>query len=147
MSSKQSRVKTIFLAALDQPTPAERTAFVDQACTGNVGLQQRIEQLLQAHDEPNRLLDRWDRSDTGIGPTPTELLDLDEAIEHLVREDHAAKVVKLHLYAGLTIEEIAETLGLSRAGAQREWWYARAWLICALQAQSCLPDPESFRDP
>jgi predicted DNA-binding protein (UPF0251 family) len=38
----------------------------------------------------------------------------------------------LRLFAGLTVAEAAETLGLSRATAFRDWSYARAWLAAAL---------------
>jgi DNA-directed RNA polymerase specialized sigma24 family protein len=38
----------------------------------------------------------------------------------------------LHFFAGLSIEDAAEVLGISRATAYRHWTYARAWLRCAL---------------
>jgi hypothetical protein len=41
---------------------------------------------------------------------------------------------RFHLFAGLSIDEAAETLGLSRATAFREWAYARSWLTTALAA-------------
>jgi predicted DNA-binding protein (UPF0251 family) len=41
-------------------------------------------------------------------------------------------VVQLHFFAGLSIEQAAEALGVSRATAYRQWTYARAWLRCAL---------------
>jgi RNA polymerase sigma factor (TIGR02999 family) len=60
---------------------------------------------------------------------PEELLALDDALTRLAAEDpEAAEVVKLHFYAGLSIEEAADVLGISRAGAYRHWTYARAWL-------------------
>jgi RNA polymerase sigma factor (TIGR02999 family) len=67
--------------------------------------------------------------------SPEELLALDDALTRLVAEDAtAAEVVKLRFYAGLSVEEAAEALGLSRANAYRHWTYARAWLRSALQA-------------
>jgi RNA polymerase sigma factor (TIGR02999 family) len=64
---------------------------------------------------------------------PDDLLALDEALERLAAEDaEAAAVVKLRFYGGLSIEEAAEALGLSRTQAYRHWTYARAWLRCAL---------------
>jgi RNA polymerase sigma factor (TIGR02999 family) len=64
---------------------------------------------------------------------PDELLALDDALARLAQEDPvAAEVVKLRLYAGLSVEEAAEALGLSRAHAYRHWTYARAWLRAAL---------------
>jgi predicted DNA-binding protein (UPF0251 family) len=40
----------------------------------------------------------------------------------------------LRFFAGLSIEEAAETLGISRATASRHWTYARAWLHDAMSA-------------
>ena len=58
-----------------------------------------------------------------------QLLALDEALARLAAEDPvAARVVELRHFAGLSIEDAAITLGLSRATAYRHWTYARAWL-------------------
>jgi RNA polymerase sigma factor (TIGR02999 family) len=58
-----------------------------------------------------------------------QLLALDEALTRLAAEDPvAARVVELRHFAGLSIEDAAATLGLSRATAYRHWTYARAWL-------------------
>ena len=40
----------------------------------------------------------------------------------------AAQVFKLRYFAGLTVEQAAESLGVSRATAYRHWTFARAWL-------------------
>jgi RNA polymerase sigma factor (TIGR02999 family) len=65
---------------------------------------------------------------------PDEFLALDEALSHLAADDPpAAEVAKLRLYAGLSVEEAALALGLSRATAYRHWTYARARLRCALR--------------
>lgn len=64
-----------------------------------------------------------------------QLLALDEALERFEQEEpEKAQLVKLRFFAGLTIEEAAETLGISRATASRHWTYARAWLHDALSA-------------
>jgi RNA polymerase sigma factor (TIGR02999 family) len=61
---------------------------------------------------------------------PDDLLALDEALSKLAVEDPgAAAVVKLRYFAGLSVEEAAETLGISRATAYRHWTFARAWLL------------------
>ena len=58
-----------------------------------------------------------------------DLLALDEALEKLARLDPAkANLVKLRYFAGLTVEQTAEALGISPATAHRHWNYARAWL-------------------
>jgi len=62
--------------------------------------------------------------------TPAEdLLALDEAFTRLAQEDpQAAEVVKLSYFGGLTLDEAAEVLGVSRRTAYRDWAFARAWL-------------------
>lgn len=58
-----------------------------------------------------------------------DILDLEEALCRLVDEDaRKAELVKLRFFAGLTMEEAADALGVSRATAARDWAYARAWL-------------------
>jgi RNA polymerase sigma factor (TIGR02999 family) len=64
-----------------------------------------------------------------------DLLDLNEALECLAAEDpQAAQFVKLRYFAGLSIEEAAEMVGLSRSAACEHWAYARAWLHRRLRA-------------
>jgi RNA polymerase sigma factor (TIGR02999 family) len=63
-----------------------------------------------------------------------DVLALDEAIAQLANEDpEKAKLVKLRYFAGFTLEEAADQLGISRAMAKRHWAYARAWLYAALR--------------
>ena len=65
---------------------------------------------------------------------PEELLALDDALTKLAVEDSAAaEVVKMRFYAGLSVEQAAEALGISRATAYRHWTYAKAWLRCAVE--------------
>ena len=67
-------------------------------------------------------------------PDPDTLLAVDEALATLAAEDPtAAEVARLRLFAGLTIDETAEAVGVSRATAFREWAYARAWLATAFR--------------
>ena len=62
------------------------------------------------------------------GPDP-DLLALDEALERLASRDPVkAELVKLLYFAGLTLPQAAEVLGLSHAAAKRLWAYTRAWL-------------------
>ena len=61
------------------------------------------------------------------------LLELHDALDRLaVEEPVAAQLVEARVFAGLSVEEAAGILGLSRATAYREWAYARAWLAAAL---------------
>ena len=68
-------------------------------------------------------------------PVPDEeLIALDEALEQLVQADpQAAQLVKLRYFAGLTIPQAAEVLGVSARTADRLWAYARAWLFEVLK--------------
>lgn len=62
--------------------------------------------------------------------TPSEeVLAVDEALARLADEDpQAAELVKLRYFAGLTVEETAQAMGISRTTACRHWAYARAWI-------------------
>ena len=58
-----------------------------------------------------------------------DVIALNEALSRLAEEDKVkADVVKLRFFAGLSIDETAAALGISRATAVRHWTYARAWL-------------------
>jgi len=62
-----------------------------------------------------------------------ELLALDVALAQLAAADpRRAELVKLRYFAGLTLEQTAELLGISRATADRHWAFARAWLYDAM---------------
>jgi RNA polymerase sigma factor (TIGR02999 family) len=64
-----------------------------------------------------------------------DLLDLNDALDALaVEHPQAAQFVKLRYFAGLSIEEAAEMVGLSRSAACAHWAYARAWLHRRLRA-------------
>ncbi len=72
-----------------------------------------------------------------------DLLALDEALTRLARESPArAELVKLRFFAGLTVSEAAEVLGISLATAERYWTYARTWLYAELSgAEDSPPSP------
>lgn len=72
---------------------------------------------------------RLDQDPLASADLSAELLDLDAALTKLAVEDPTkAELVKLRFFAGLTLEEAAGMLGMSRATAARHWSYARAWL-------------------
>jgi RNA polymerase sigma factor (TIGR02999 family) len=61
--------------------------------------------------------------------SPEEILALDEALEMLHEHDPVkARLVTLRYFGGMTIEQAAEALGISRVTAHRYWTYARTWL-------------------
>ena len=65
-----------------------------------------------------------------VAAAPAEdLLALDEVLERLTGHDPVAgQLVELRYFAGLSVEQAAEVLGLSRAQAYRLYTFARAWL-------------------
>src|SRR5262249_51232776 len=67
-----------------------------------------------------------DRVDAVTVAPPDELLALDEALERLGHHDVVAgQLVKLRYYAGLSLEQAAEALGISSATAYRHWTFGR----------------------
>jgi DNA-directed RNA polymerase specialized sigma24 family protein len=56
----------------------------------------------------------------------------------MARDPLKAKLVELRLFAGLTLEQAAECLGIALSTADRGWRYARAWLYAAMTGD----DPE-----
>jgi RNA polymerase sigma-70 factor, ECF subfamily len=60
---------------------------------------------------------------------PGEILVVDETLNRLATFDpRQARIVELRVFGGLTVEEIAELLGISPASVKRDWAVARAWL-------------------
>jgi RNA polymerase sigma factor (sigma-70 family) len=67
--------------------------------------------------------------DLTLNASADEVIAVDEAIDRLGAQDHAAaEILKLKYYGGLTLDEAAEMIGISRATAYRHWTYARAWV-------------------
>ena len=83
----------------------------------------------------------------GLEPSVNDdvrLLELNDALERLASEDPlAARLVEARVFAGLSVDEAAEALGVSRATAYRDWAFARAWLATALGDNP----PESETNP
>ena len=64
-----------------------------------------------------------------VNRADVDVLALEEALERLNEFDRQqARIVELKFFAGLTIEETAEVLGVSHATVERDWKLARAWL-------------------
>jgi RNA polymerase sigma factor (TIGR02999 family) len=81
-----------------------------------------------------QLLSRVDFTDIdGSLPDRWQLLELNDALEQLATQDPtAARLVEVRLFGGLSVEEAADVLGVSRAAAYRDWTFARAWLATVL---------------
>jgi RNA polymerase sigma factor (TIGR02999 family) len=90
-----------------------------------------------------------EEGDRVVVPDPDTLLDIDAALTRLAAEDAtSAEVARFRLFAGLSTNEAAEALGLSRARGFREWAYARSWLTTALAAREhSQPDPDEESTP
>ena len=69
------------------------------------------------------------RDPVAPGTKPEDLLDLDQALARLEAKDETmVRVVELRYFAGLTVDETAEVLGVSPRSVNRAWTGARAWL-------------------
>ena len=69
--------------------------------------------------------------------TPDQILAVDETLARLAQEDEtAAEVVKLRYFAGMSIAEAADALGVHRTTAHRHWTYARAWIRAEIRASN-----------
>jgi RNA polymerase sigma factor (TIGR02999 family) len=76
-----------------------------------------------------------DEVEATVGPPPDDLLAIDQALTELQRENQpAAELAKLRLFAGLTVDEAADALRVSRRTGFRLWTYARAFLQAELSA-------------
>ena len=74
-----------------------------------------------------------DVADLAADQDGEQIMALDEAIRRFEQQDpQAAQVVKLRFFAGLSVVETAECLGLSERTVKRDWQFARAWLFRAL---------------
>ena len=103
---------------------AMRRILVDQARR-----KQAIKRGGQAHRIP------LDLADLGHTSSSDEILDIDEALTRLAAEDPlAARLIQLRYFAGLSIEDAAELVGISRSAAYEHWSYARVRLKTLLDA-------------
>jgi RNA polymerase sigma factor (TIGR02999 family) len=72
-----------------------------------------------------------------------DLLALDEALVKLAAEDPVkARLVNLRYFAGFSVQEAADALGISRATADRYWSYARTFLFCELGGSPRAEEPQ-----
>ena len=77
-----------------------------------------------------------DAADVGFTLPADELLDIDEALTRLTAEDpQAARLIQLRYFAGLSIEDAAEVVGISRSTAYEHWSYARVRLKTMLDRE------------
>ena len=73
----------------------------------------------------------------GQAPPEPDLLDLDAALDELqVLDERQGRLVELRYFGGLTLEQAAAAMDISRATANREWAMAKAWLFRRLRPES-----------
>jgi len=79
---------------------------------------------------------------TDAGERPVEILDLDSALHDLAQlNPRQARVVELKFFGDLSLDEIAESLGVSRGTVKGDWRIARAWLRVRLGSDAAaIPD-------
>ena len=76
-----------------------------------------------------------DEAHATTGQGSIELLELDRALEELFEvDDRKAKAIELFYFGGLTYEEVAVAMDISRATAHRDLTFARAWLSDRLES-------------
>ena len=77
-----------------------------------------------------------DVAEIEVTSTADEILDIDEALNRLHAEDpQAARLIQLRYFAGLSIKDAAEAVGISRSSAYEHWSYARVRLKTLLDAE------------
>jgi RNA polymerase sigma-70 factor (ECF subfamily) len=73
-------------------------------------------------------------AETLVKQPEVDVLALNEALDELAKMDsQQGRIVELKFFGGLSIEEIAEVLGIGHATVERDWKMARAWLRRQLQ--------------
>jgi RNA polymerase sigma factor (TIGR02999 family) len=131
-------VHEAYLRLFPEPTPAfaDRAYFFAAAATAMRRV--RVDRA-RTHNAAKRGGGRRRIDlDSGLAASPEPDLDLvalDEALNKLaVRDPAKSKLVELRFFAGLTMPKVAEVLGVSLATAERQWAYAKAWLLAELQS-------------
>jgi RNA polymerase sigma-70 factor (ECF subfamily) len=134
-----------------QPTALVHEAYLRLARSGKVCPSHRAEllgwaarlmrQILINHARDRRRAKRGgaaarvplDEVQVSFAEESTRIEDLSGALDALTRLDaRKGRVVELRFFGGLTLPEIAETLGVGQATVERDWRFARAWLKKAL---------------
>jgi RNA polymerase sigma-70 factor (ECF subfamily) len=125
-------VHEAYLRLVDQRTPwLNRSHFFGMAA-------QMMRRILVDRGRARRMgkrSGRWSRVTLGDDaavtvPAEVDLIDLDAALSRLAAIDaRKSRVAELRFFAGLSLDETAAVLGVSRKTVEREWQAARAWLL------------------
>ena len=130
-----------------QPTALVNEAFlrlVDQTCVEWQGrahflavAARAMRQILIDHARTRARAKRggqlcrvtMDEAVTPLTEAGPEMVDLDEALQRLAAlDERQSKIVELRFFGGMSVEEVAHVLGISRSTVEFEWRMARAWL-------------------
>jgi RNA polymerase sigma factor (TIGR02999 family) len=78
-----------------------------------------------------------DEANLAIDTSDENLLAVNESLDLLAKKDaQAAELVKLRYFAGFSVSEAAEVIGIPRSTAYAQWAYARAWLRCKVEGRA-----------
>jgi RNA polymerase sigma factor (TIGR02999 family) len=100
-------------------------------------LVERYRRKQSARHGGNRQQVPLDEAELAVPALDHDLLAVDEALDRLAAADPAvAELVKLRYFAGMTIQEAANALGVSSRTANDYWTYAKAWLIRAIEGRT-----------
>ena len=120
---------------LERFTPRDQTHFL--AVSARVMRQVLLDEVRRARAAKRRppVQTGWFDPEGRPSHPALDLEAFDEALKRLFELDpERARVVELRFYAGLTLEEVAESTGDSLSTVKRRWRVARAWLLEALGA-------------
>ena len=98
----------------------------------------RMRQILVDYARKDRRVEYTDIADAVIADEkPKELLMLDEALSKLADiDERKATIVECRYFIGLTLEQMAEMLGVAQSTVERDWRFARSWLKREMTGQS-----------
>jgi hypothetical protein len=104
--------ETLFAAALEKATPEERSAFLDDACSGDPAMRQRVDALLQSHEHADFLKKSAVQrpaeeivgvATTGTEPAPTDGDDAKPSLDFLAPSEKSDSLGRLVLCHSLIV--------------------------------------------
>ena len=125
------------LGADQQPDWKSRAQFFAAAAEAmrRILIEQARRRLSQRRGGRSEHVD-IDDIELGAPADDSRLLNVNDALEEFALDQpQKAELVKLRYFAGLTLEEAAQTLGIAEPTARRWWAYSRAWIIKEMKAQ------------
>jgi RNA polymerase sigma factor (TIGR02999 family) len=79
---------------------------------------------------------------TTAAPEEADILTINRLLEDLeVLDPQQAQIIEMRFFAGLTLEETAEALGISKATVKRDWTVAKAWLTVQMARNPQTDEP------